>query len=124
MLVHPESPANVVDLADCVGSTSQLIAAAKTMPNQQFIVATDQGIFYKMQQEAPNKQLIIAPTAGKGATCRSCANCPWMAMNELENLATVFEKTDNEIFVDADLAAQAMKPLMRMLDFNAQKRAA
>ncbi|MEO0436622.1 MAG: quinolinate synthase NadA [Pseudomonadota bacterium] len=124
VLVHPESPANVVELADCVGSTSQLIAAAKTMPNKQFIVATDQGIFYKMQQEAPNKQLIIAPTAGKGATCRSCANCPWMAMNELENLATVFEKTDNEIFVDEDLAARAMKPLTRMLEFNAQKRAA
>gem|GEM_PF-6313561 len=38
-----------------------------------------------MQQASPGKQLLIAPTGGSGATCRSCANCPWMAMNELEN---------------------------------------
>src|SRR5690606_11216240 len=83
ILVHPESPAPVVELADVVGSTSQLIKATQTLPNPTFIVATDRGIFYKMQQGAPDKQLIEAPTAGSGATCRSCANCPWMAMNTL-----------------------------------------
>jgi quinolinate synthase len=118
VLVHPESPAAVIDLADRVGSTTQIIAAAKEMDNRQFIVATDQGIFYKMQQEAPDKELIIAPTAGHGATCMSCANCPWMAMNELESLANVFERDDNEIFVDAAIGKQAMVPLQRMLDFS------
>ncbi|MCV6615596.1 MAG: quinolinate synthase NadA [Cellvibrionaceae bacterium] len=117
VLVHPESPKSVVALADVVGSTSQLINAAKTLPNKQCIVATDQGIFYKMQQMAPDKELYIAPTAGSGATCRSCANCPWMAMNELESLSKVFERDDNEIFVDPELGKQAMKPLQRMLDF-------
>jgi quinolinate synthase len=118
VLVHPESPKAVVDLGDVVGSTSQLIRAAQTLPNREFIVATDQGIFYKMQQLNPDKVFHIAPTAGSGASCRSCANCPWMAMNALENLASVFEQNDNEIFVDADLARQAMIPLQRMLDFK------
>lgn len=121
VLVHPESPEAVVDLADVVGSTSQLIRAAQNLPQKKFIVATDQGIFYKMQQTCPDKVFYIAPTAGSGATCRSCANCPWMAMSSLELMATAFERTDNEIFVDADLARRAMIPLQRMLDFQVRK---
>lgn len=120
VLVHPESPATVVELADRVGSTTQIICAAQEMDNKRFIVATDQGIFYKMQQAAPDKELIIAPTAGEGASCRSCANCPWMAMNELQVLAGVFDRSDNEIFVDPALGERAMVPLRRMLDFAAE----
>lgn len=120
VLVHPESPAAVVQLADRVGSTTQIIRAAQEMPNKRFIVATDQGIFYKLQQQAPDKEFIIAPTAGNGGSCRSCANCPWMAMNELETLATVFDRADNEIAVDAAVGERAMVPLRRMLDFAGQ----
>jgi len=118
ILVHPESPDSVVDLADVVGSTSQLINASAAMPNSKFIVATDQGIFYKMQQKSPNKDFFVAPTAGSGATCRSCASCPWMAMNELELLVRALEEGRDEIHVDAELRRQAMKPLQRMLDFK------
>ena len=117
VLVHPESPASVIELADHVGSTTQIIRAACELPQQTFIVATDQGIFYKLQQAAPEKTFIIAPTAGQGATCRSCANCPWMAMNDLEAMAEVFDRDDNEIDVPEDLAARAMLPLQRMLAF-------
>jgi len=119
VLVHPESPASVLELADRVGSTTQIIRAAVEMDNQRFIVATDQGIFYKLQQQAPDKEFIIAPTAGNGATCLSCANCPWMAMNDLEALAGAFDRDDNEIFVDPEVGRQAMVPLRRMLDFAA-----
>jgi quinolinate synthase len=118
VLVHPESPAAVIELADRVGSTTQIIQAAREMPNRAFIVATDMGIFHTMQKAVPDKELIIAPTAGHGATCYSCANCPWMAMNELESLATVFERADNEVFVDPALGERAMLPLQRMLDFR------
>jgi quinolinate synthase len=118
VLVHPESPASVIELADRVGSTSQIIAAAVEMDNPSFIVATDQGIFHTMQKSVPDKELIIAPTAGHGATCYSCANCPWMAMNELESLARVFDQDDNEVFVDPALGERAMLPLQRMLDFR------
>ena len=120
VLVHPESPAAVVDLADRVGSTTQIIRAATEMNNKRFIVATDQGIFYKLQQQAPDKEFIIAPTAGEGASCRSCAQCPWMAMNDLETLAQVFERADNEISVDPAIGEQAMIPLRRMLDFASE----
>jgi quinolinate synthase len=124
ILVHPESPASVIELADVVGSTSQLINAVRKLDRQQFIVATDQGIFYKMQQAAgAGKALMIAPTAGSGATCRSCANCPWMAMNDLQALEAVLTTPDasHEIHVDLALAERAMKPLQRMLDFTAAR---
>ena len=117
VLVHPESPAAVVELADAVGSTSQLIKAAQELPHKMFIVATDRGIFYKMHQAAPNKTFIDAPTAGKGATCVSCAHCPWMAMNGLENLAESLEQGSNEVLVDPALGERAMVPLQRMLNF-------
>ena len=119
VLVHPESPAAVLELADKVGSTTQIINAAREMDNTQFIVATDQGIFFELQRQAPDKEFIIAPTAGEGATCRSCANCPWMAMNDLETLAQIFERDDNEIFVNPAVGERAMVPLRRMLDFAA-----
>ena len=83
ILVHPESSLEVIELADVVGSTSQLISACKKLPNKKMIVATDNRIFYKMKKAAPDKILIEAPTGGEGATCISCAHCPWMAMNNL-----------------------------------------
>lgn len=121
ILVHPESPKPVVDIADAVGSTSQLIQSAKTLPHNECIVATDQGIFYKMQQACPDKTLIIAPTAGTGATCRSCANCPWMAMNDLDKLNQVLDSQGDvgcEISIDTQLARKALIPLTRMLNFK------
>lgn len=122
VLVHPESPESVIDIADAVGSTSQLIKAAQTLPQKQMIVATDRGIFYKMQQAAPDKELIEAPTAGEGATCRSCAHCPWMAMNELDAILHVLKHKDQQIFVDEALRVRAKLPLDRMLDFTANTK--
>jgi quinolinate synthase len=123
VLVHPESPASVVALADAVGSTSQIIAAAKRLDAPEFIVATDQGIFHKMQQAVPGKRLIAAPTAGNSATCKSCASCPWMAMNSLANLAEALETGQNEIQVDPEISRKAKICIDRMLDFAAQQKA-
>ncbi|MDX5297323.1 MAG: quinolinate synthase NadA, partial [Gammaproteobacteria bacterium] len=123
VLVHPESPEAVVELADVIGSTSQLIRAVQTMDRSHFIVATDNGIFYKMQQLAPEKTLIEAPTAGSAATCRSCAHCPWMAMNGLENLRDVLQHGGQEILVEEPVRVRALQPLRRMLDFTAAQRA-
>ena len=124
ILVHPESPQPIVGMADAVGSTSQLINAARTLPHKQLIVATDRGIFYKMQQAVPEKELLEAPTAGEGATCRSCAHCPWMAMNGLKAIAEGLETggAAHEIHVDAGLREGALIPLNRMLDFAATLR--
>ncbi|MGZ9046287.1 MAG: quinolinate synthase NadA [Telluria sp.] len=123
VLVHPESPASVVAMADVVGSTTQLINAAQTMDAPEFIVATDNGIFHKMRMAAPGKTFLEAPTAGNSATCKSCAHCPWMAMNGLQNLADVLESGKNEILVDSAIGKQAVRAIDRMLDFAAAKKA-
>ncbi|MBQ1783094.1 MAG: quinolinate synthase NadA [Gammaproteobacteria bacterium] len=124
VLVHPESPAAVVALADAVGSTTQLIKASQTLPHQRFIVATDRGIFYKMQQLSPAKEFIEAPTGGDGATCRSCAHCPWMAMNGLKAIHDALAQgaSSHEIHVNAGVREKALVPLMRMVEYQAGKR--
>jgi quinolinate synthase len=122
ILVHPESPAEVIAMADVVGSTTQLIRAVQELPNPSFIVATDIGIFHKMHQVAPHKLLLEAPTGGKGATCVSCAHCPWMAMNWLSKLAHVLETGENEIHVPEEICARAARPINRMLEFAGQNR--
>lgn len=121
VLAHPESPAAVLEIADVVGSTTQIIKAAQSVPQRDIIVATDQGIFHKLQQLAPDKNFIIAPTAGNEATCKSCANCPWMAMNSLQRMLQSLEDESNEIQVDEMIAEKAMVPLQRMLDFAAER---
>lgn len=120
ILVHPESPEAVVKMADVVGSTTQLIKAAHDLPNKTFIVATDNGIFYKMKQAAPDRTFLEAPTVGEGATCVSCAHCPWMALNSLRNLADTLERLDNEIQVEESIRRKALKATQRMLDFAKQ----
>lgn len=124
VLAHPESPESVVEMADVVGSTSHLLRASQELANETFIVATDRGIFYKMQQLSPEKQFIEAPTAGHGATCRSCAHCPWMAMNTLEALSECLEKPAglNIIEISSALRERALIPLQRMLEFTASNR--
>lgn len=122
VLVHPESPEAVINQADVVGSTTALINAVATLPNNEFIVATDAGIFNKMRQVAPGRILLEAPTVGDGATCQSCANCPWMGMNSLHNLVEVLETGKNEILVSPDLAIKARIPIRRMLDFAANMK--
>ena len=117
VLVHPESPAAVIDIADCVGSTSQIVQAAADLPHDTFIVATDRGLFHKLRRSQPGKRFIEAPTAGDGAMCRSCAHCPWMAMNELRELRDALVNDTNEVLVDPEIGARAMVPLQRMLDF-------
>ncbi len=117
VLVHPESPKEVCELADVVGSTSVLLNAVAERDESCFIVATDKGIFYKMQQIAPEKKLIEAPTAGRGAACKSCAHCPWMAMNCLEGVEQALKSCTPEISLPDILIDKAAVSLQRMLQF-------
>jgi len=118
VLAHPEAPSSVLDLADFIGSTTQLIKAAATSPAETLIVATDFGLFHKMREAAPDKRLIAAPTGGDSATCVSCAHCPWMAMNSLENLAAVLESGSNTIQIPEEIRRKALRPIERMLEFS------
>lgn len=117
VLVHPESPASVIELADVVSSTTGIIKAAVELDAKEFIVATDKGIFHKMKETAPDKIFIEAPTSGKSATCVSCAHCPWMAMNNLRKLVECLETGSGEIHVDPELGKRARLPIQRLLDF-------
>lgn len=119
VLVHPESPDGVIALADVVGSTTALIKAAQTLPHSTMIVATDNGILHKMRKMAPGKTFLEAPTAGVGATCKSCAHCPWMAMNSLEKVALILKTGANEILVDEAVRVGAVVSINRMLEFAA-----
>nr|VFJ77499.1 MAG: quinolinate synthetase [Candidatus Kentron sp. FW] len=117
VLVHPESPPDVIALAHVVGSTVALIEAVGEMPEDTFIVATDTGIFHKMRQVAPGKTLLAAPTMREGTHCVSAARCPWMAMNGLGNLVSVLETGRNEIHVEETIRQLAAIPLDRLLGF-------
>ena len=117
VLVHPESPAAVIEQADVVSSTTGIIKAAVELDAKEFIVATDKGIFHKMKEAAPDKIFIEAPTSGKSATCVSCAHCPWMAMNTLRKVVECLETGSGEIHVDPELGKRARLPIQRLLDF-------
>lgn len=117
ILVHPESPMEVIELADAVGSTSQIINASKKLDFKKFIVATDKGIFYQLKKENPEKEFFEAPTAGDGAQCRSCSQCPWMGLNSLENLEKTLIEMKNTINVPEKITLKAQKSLNRMTSF-------
>ncbi len=117
VLVHPESPPSVVEMADLVGSTSQLLAASEKLPNEIMIIATDSGIIYKMQQRSPQKKFIIAPTGGNSSGCKSCAKCPWMAMNTLEGIRNCLLENQEEITLAKSTIKKALLPIKKMLDF-------
>ena len=117
VLVHPESPKSVVELADVVGSTTQLLDAVVHGSAPAYIIATDNGLMHRMRQLAPGKRLIEAPTAGHSATCKSCAHCPWMAMNTLPGVVACLEGGSGEIAVPEPVRRRALGCIQRMLDF-------
>ena len=117
VLVHPESPQSVVAQADVVGSTTALLKAVVDGTASEYIVATDNGLMHRMRQLAPGKTLIEAPTAGNSATCKSCAHCPWMAMNSLRGVVECLETGRGEIVLDETIRARALGCIERMLDF-------
>ena len=120
ILVHPESPESVARQADLVGSTTQLLRAVVEMDADEFIVATDAGLFHRMRQLAPGKTLIEAPTAGASATCKACAHCPWMAMNSVGKLIECLSGGAQPIELEDGVIRDARTCIERMLEFTAQ----
>ena len=118
ILVHPESPPDVISMADAVGSTSHLIKASQDLNFKKFIVATDKAIFYKMSQLSPEKEFFEAPTGGTGSSCKSCAHCPWMGLNSLKNLEHCTDELTNEINLDSTIIKKAKVPLDKMINFT------
>jgi len=119
VLVHPESPRSVIEQADVVGSTTQILQAVVDGKADTYIIATDNGLLHRIRQLAPGKTLIEAPTAGRSATCKSCAHCPWMAMNALQGVLACLEQGSGEILVPEPVRSQAHGCIDRMLAFTA-----
>lgn len=118
ILVHPESPAEVIEMADFIGSSSQMIKAAQSLNNKAFILASDAGLRHKLEQLMPEKLFIEAAQGGTSATCRSCSRCPWMGMNNLERLINSLEHGRNEITLNEEIRQKAFIPLQKMIDFS------
>ena len=117
VLVHPESPRSIIQLADVVGSTTKLINASKISKSKNIIVATEKGIFYQRKKLSPEKNFFEAPTEGEGATCKSCGRCPWMHLNTFDKLMNVINQ-NNEIYLDEKTVAHAKKSINRMIEFE------
>ena len=118
VLVHPESPRSVINLADVVGSTTKLIEASIVSNKKYIVVATESGIIYQMKKKSPDKVFLEAPTAGEGASCESCGKCPWMKLNKLDNLLEIFDNKQNEIHLSSDVIKKAQKSIQRMVNFK------
>ena len=117
VLVHPESPRSIIQLADVVGSTTKLINASKNSKSKNIIVATEKGIFYQMKKLSPDKNFYEAPTEGEGATCKSCGRCPWMNLNTYQKLINIFS-SNNELLLDGEIIQKAKKSINRMIEFE------
>lgn len=118
VLAHPECKKIILDQADVIGSTAALLAYAKKSEKQEFIVVTESGILHEMQKACPEKTFIpVPPEMTEGVGC-SCNECEYMRQNTLEKLLACLETEQPEIHVSAEIAAEAIKPINRMLELS------
>jgi len=118
ILVHPECPSAIQAIADIIGSTAGLLNYSINDSAKEFIVATESGILYKMQQACPDKIFYPAPpemTEGKGCSCNECS---YMRQNTLAKLHQALKKETPEIHIDVELAEQAIRPIRKMLELS------
>ena len=115
VLAHPECDQGVLDLADFVASTTGIIRRAVEFPERPSIVATEEGVFHSIRQQAPGKVLIPAP--GADESC-SCSQCPYMRLNTLEKLYLSLRDGGPEVTVDPVIADRARLPIERMLELS------
>jgi quinolinate synthase len=113
IIAHPESETHILETATYVGSTAGMIDFVKTNPGELFIVATEAGILYKMQQEVPHKTLIPAPSV-EDNTC-ACSECAFMKMNTLQKLYDCLVNGYPEINIPEEIRIKALVPINRML---------
>lgn len=116
VIAHPECEEVILEIADFIGSTTQLLKFTQNDKANEFIVATEMGILYQMEKRSPQKVFIPAPPENSCA----CNNCPHMKLNTLEKLYLCLEYEVPEITMEEDLRVAALKPIRRMLEMSAQ----
>jgi quinolinate synthase len=118
LVAHPECQAQVLELADYVGSTSGILKYTKETDNKKFIVATESGILHQMQKQSPEKEFIIVPS---DETC-SCNDCPYMKLITLQKIYDVLLNETNEIVLEPAIMEASIKPIERMLEISKQHK--
>lgn len=116
IIAHPESEEHILETANFVGSTQKMINYVKESKKKTFIVATEAGILLKMQEEAPDKDLIPAP-ANEDNTC-ACSECAFMKMNTMEKLYDCLKNETPEISLDSRVMKKAIIPLNKMFEWS------
>lgn len=116
IIAHPESEEHILETATYVGSTAQMLNYVKKNPEDKFIVATEAGILYKMQQEVPDTELIPAPAIDDN-TC-ACSECAYMKVNTLQKLHDCLLHEAPQIDVPLPIREKALIPIERMLELS------
>ena len=109
ILIHPECEPELLEISDFIGSTAELIDHVANSPFNEFIICTEDGVDYKLVTDDPTKKFFYPEP-------RPC--CADMKLNTLENILSVLENENNEVFVDEAVAKKARKPLDRMLELG------
>ena len=113
-IAHPECETDVLDNADFIGSTSELLKYTQSSDKSSFIVATETGILHQMEKASPQKTFIPAPPDNSCA----CNDCPHMKLNTLEKLFLCLYRENPEIIMDEGLRKKALQPIKKMLDMS------
>lgn len=106
LLVHPECRKEIVDLADVVGSTKQIIDYAKTSDAKEFIIGTEMGVMHKLMTESPDKKFYLMSPG---------LICPNMKKTTLYSVLHSLQTMTEKIELDEDIRIRAKKSLDRML---------
>ena len=119
VMAHLECKAPVLALADMKGSTADMLRYARENRATQFIVATEAGILHELQRRCPDKLFIpVPPEVSEGGLGCSCNECQYMKMNTLQKLYDALKNESPQVEVDPDIAADAVKPILRMLELS------
>ena len=116
IIAHPESETHILKTANYIGSTAGMINYVKESKSNKFIVATEAGILYKMQQQVPEKTLIPAPSH-EDNTC-ACSECAFMKLNTLQKVYDCLVNESPEIIVPIEIQEKALIPIDRMLQLS------
>ena len=119
VLAHPECKPAILQYAEVIGSTQALLNYAIAHPEEKsFIVATESGILHEMQKACPDVEFIPVPALMDDMTICQCNECEYMRMNTLQKLYDCIRNESGEIFVDKQVAKDAIKPIKKMLEMS------
>lgn len=113
-IAHPECESHILDMADFIGSTSQMLKYTAENDATTFIVGTESGIIHQMEKKSPHKTFIPAPPNN---TC-ACNDCPHMRLNTLEKLYLCMKYELPEIILDDEIIAKGVVSIDRMLEIS------